>query len=249
MRSKVNKSIKKLLAALFWLAVWALLSIIIRNPLLLPSPAAVFKSLFEMIRTADYWLYTGVSLLRICAGILSAMLLGIILAVLTCRFASLDTLFSPLITLIKSTPVASFVVLVLVWINRDYVPVLISALMVLPVIWANVSAGIKNTDYQLLEIAQVYRLSNSVKLGKIYFPSVLPYFRSACLSALGFGWKSGIAAEVLTVPRRSIGRMIYESKLYWQTTELFAWTMSVIILSLCLEKLVLRLMVGGKERA
>ena len=163
--------------------------------------------------------------------------------------ALLDALLSPVISVIKTTPVASFVILVLIWLRRDYVPVLISALMVFPVVWSNVSAGIKNTDRSFLELARVYDFSFFKTARSIYFPSVLPYFRSACSSALGFGWKAGIAAEVLTVPGVSIGRMIYESKLYLQTTDLFAWTLCVILLSFLLEKLMLRLISGGRKNA
>ena len=165
------------------------------------------------------------------------------------RFALLDALLSPVISVIKTTPVASFVILVLIWLRRDYVPVLISALMVFPVVWSNVSAGIKSTERSFLELARVYDFSFIKTVRSIYFPSVLPYFRSACSSALGFGWKAGIAAEVLTVPGVSIGRMIYESKLYLQTTDLFAWTLCVILLSFLLEKLVLRLISGGGKNA
>ena len=68
--------------------------------------------------------------------------------------------------------------------------------------------------------------------------TVMPFFRSACLSSIGLGWKAGIAAEVLTVPKHSIGRMIADSKLYLLTEELFAATLVVIILSLLLQKMI-----------
>ena len=244
-----SKPFKTLLAALFWLALWQLLSAAVGSALLLPAPFAVVRRLFELMGTALFWRTVLLSLLRISAGIASAIVLGVITAVLTSRFALLDTLLSPVISVIKTTPVASFVILVLIWLRRDYVPVLISALMVFPVVWSNVSAGIKNTDRSFLELARVYDFSFIKTAWSIYFPSVLPYFRSACSSALGFGWKAGIAAEVLTVPGVSIGRMIYESKLYLQTTDLFAWTLCVILLSFLLEKLVLRLISGGGKNA
>ena len=244
-----SKPVRTLLAALFWLALWQLLSAAVGSALLLPAPLSVVRRLFELMGTAQFWRTVLLSLLRISAGIVSALVLGVITAVLTCRFALLDALLSPVISVIKTTPVASFVILVLIWLRRDYVPVLISALMVFPVVWSNVSAGIKNTDRSFLELARVYDFSFFKTARSIYFPSVLPYFRSACSSALGFGWKAGIAAEVLTVPGVSIGRMIYESKLYLQTTDLFAWTLCVILLSFLLEKLMLRLISGGRKNA
>ena len=244
-----SKPVKMLLAVLFWLALWQLLSAAVGSALLLPAPLAVVQRLFELMGTAEFWYTVLLSLLRISAGIVSALVLGVITAVLTSRFALLDALLSPVISVIKTTPVASFVILVLIWLRRDYVPVLISALMVFPVVWSNISAGIKNTERSFLELARVYDFSFIKIVRSIYFPSVLPYFRSACSSALGFGWKAGIAAEVLTVPGVSIGRMIYESKLYLQTTDLFAWTLCVILLSFLLEKLVLRLISGGGKNA
>ena len=143
-------------------------------------------------------------------------------------------------TVVKSTPVASFVVLALVWIARDWLPVFISLLMVLPVVWSNVCTGIRSADPALLELAQVYGWPRGRILRRIYLPGVRPHFLSALRSGIGFGWKSAIAAEVLTVPHSAIGRMIYESKLYLQTTDLFAWTLAVILLSVGLEWLVLR---------
>ena len=171
-------------------------------------------------------------------------MLGVGLAVLTTAFSPADLLIAPVMTAVQATPVASFAILVLIWLDRDSVPVLICGMMVLPVVWSNVCTGIRETDERLLELAKVYRLPKLRVLKRIYVPSVLPYFRAACGSALGLGWKAGIAAEVLTVPKHSIGRMISESKLYLLTEELFAWTLTVVVLSLLLQKLILRLLKG-----
>ena len=238
--SNAKRFLRPLLALVFWLAVWQGFAVILAKPLLLPSPIEVLTRLFELAVTKDFWYYTFVSLWRIILGVGIAIILGLLLAVLCCRSSLVDTLVAPLLITIKSTPVASFVILVLIWVKRDYVPVLIAGLMVLPIIWANVCAGIRSTDKQLLEMAKVYKLSRSRVLKRIYIPSVMPHFHSACRTALGFGWKSGVAAEVLTVPTHSIGRLIYESKLYLLTTDLFAWTMVVVLLSLLLEKVFLK---------
>ena len=111
--------------------------------------------------------------------------------------------------------------------------------------------GLAGIDPQLLELAQVYGLPRARLRRRIVLPSVLPSFRAALSSALGLGWKAGIAAEVLTVPRKSIGRMIFESKQYLETTELFAWTVTVILLSLVIERLLLRMVsrIGRRREA
>lgn len=244
-----KRTVKNLLATLFWVAAWHILAVRFGNPLLLPTPIQVLRRLWELMLTADFWRITTVSIGRILLGAASALALGVALAVLTTRSSLLDALTAPVMTAIQATPVASFAILVLIWLDRDYVPALICAMMVLPVVWGNVCEGIRSTDAQMLELAKVYRLPRLRILRRIYVPSVLPYFRAACSSALGLGWKAGIAAEVLTVPKASIGRMISESKLYLLTEDLFAWTLAVVILSLLLQKLMLRLLRGRDSHA
>jgi len=107
------------------------------------------------------------------------------------------------------------------------------------VVWANVCAGIRSTDPILLRTAKVFRFSPWRTLRRVYVPSVMPHFLSACRTSLGLAWKSGIAAEVLTVPAISIGKMLYESKLYLETTDLFAWTAVVVVCSLVIEKVLM----------
>ncbi len=244
-----RKEIKILLATLFWVAAWHILALRMDNSLLLPTPLQVMARLGELMQTAPFWRITAVSIGRILLGVAAAMALGIGLAVLTTASALLDALVEPMMTAVKAAPVASFAILVLIWLDRDYVPVLICGMMVLPVVWSNVCAGIRGVNPQLLELAKVYRLPKLRVLGRIYVPSVLPYFRAACSSALGLGWKAGIAAEVLTVPRDSMGRMISDAKLYLMTEDLFAWTLTVVVLSLILQSVMLRLLKGREKDA
>ena len=234
---------------LFWLTLWFLAAQVVGRELLLPSPWMVFRRLLSLAADPSFWFTVACTLLRVLTGILSATVLGILLAALTEKSALFKALLSPLMTLVKSTPVASFIILALIWLGRSILPAFISALMVLPVVWTNVSAGIASRDPQLLELAEVYRFSRGRVFRHITVPSVLPYFRSALSSALGLGWKAGIAAEVLTVPQHSIGKMIFESKLYLETTSLFAWTLAVILLSLVIERILLKLVgrIGRKD--
>lgn len=221
----------------FWLAVWAALALLVHRELLLPAPWTVVRRLCALAATGAFWRITAVSIGRVLLGVAGAVVLGVALAAACTISKTADALLRPLMTVVKSTPVASFVVLALIWIARDWLPVFIALLMVLPVVWSNVCTGIRSADPALLELARVYSWPRGRVLRRIYVPSVRPHFLAALRSGLGFGWKAGIAAEVLTVPHSAIGRMIYESKLYLQTTDLFAWTLAVILLSVGLERL------------
>ena len=114
--------------------------------------------------------------------------------------------------------------------------------MVLPIVWSNLSRGIREIDPQLREMAYVYRFPLWKKLYAVYFPQVLPYFMAALQTSIGFSWKSGIAAEVIALPKHSVGNMLYQAKIYLETPELFAWTAVVILLSVLLEKFLIMLL-------
>ena len=249
MKGNVNRIVKCSLAALFWVAVWYVLAVSLDRPLLLPTPLQVLRRCRELMGTVSFWQITAVSIGRILLGTALALVLGVVLAVLTAVSPLADALLAPVMTAVRATPVASFAILVLIWLDRDFVPVLICGMMVLPVVHGNVCAGIRSVDRQLLEMAKVYRLPRRRRLLRIYLPAVLPYFRAACSSALGLGWKAGIAAEVLTVPKASIGRMISDSKLYLLTEDLFAWTLVVVLLSLLLQWGILHLIKGRENHA
>ena len=103
-------------------------------------------------------------------------------------------------------------------------------------------AGIRNTDHDLLEAADVYRIRTIKRIRYIYVPSVLPYFSAAVKAALGLAWKSGIAAEVIALPDGSIGERVYEAKIYLSTPDLFAWTVVIIALAFLFERLFLFLL-------
>lgn len=227
---------------IFWILIWQALSLMIGQEILLASPVSVTQKIVENLPNPLFWKAISFSLSRIITGFILGTGAGILLAIGSHKSKYLREVIRPLVSVIKSTPVASFIILMLIWIPSKNLSIVISMLMVLPVIYSSVLAGIENTDPKLLEMAQVFAMAKTKKLRFIYTPEVFPYFRSACSVALGLAWKSGIAAEVIGIPKGSIGEGLYEAKIYLATDELFAWTIVTIGLSVFLEKAVLRLL-------
>lgn len=231
----VPRAVRVLLVAVFWIGVWAFAAWRVGLPLLLPSPALVVETLGGMLGTGKFYLTVGRSLLNVTVGIVAAVLTGTLLAWVCHHVRFLRELFFPLMTVVKATPVASFIVLALIWVGAVRVPALITVLIVLPVVWTNVDEGLSKIDPQLSEVATVYRMSYGKRLRLLVFPSVRPYFLAACRTSLGFAWKAGIAAEIIARPRMSIGTAINDARQYLLTEEMFAWTLVVILLSLVIE--------------
>ena len=239
---KVLKKILKILAVCAcWLTVWVIVYFIVGKDIIVPSPLNVFLRLIELAGTGAFWGNVGGSVLRILIGYAAGLVLGIAVGIATALVKVLDAFLSPAAKVIRATPVASFIILLFVFVAKNNIPAVTAFLMVLPVVWANVHEGIKNTDRKLLEMAQVFELKRSVVLRKIHVPQVMPFFMAAARTGLGLAWKAGIAAEVLVNPKYGIGAALYDSKVYLETADLFAWTVVVIIISMILEKVLVGL--------
>lgn len=226
---------RALLVAAFWLGVWALVAHQFGKPLLLPPPLSVLKTLWELLGTKEFYIITGISIGNILLGTLSAILCACVLVIVTSKIRFVRELIHPVMAVVKATPVASFIILMLLFLGPVKVPALITFLIVLPIIWTNLDQGIENIDTQLQEVAKMYRFSLSKRLRVLVFPSIKPYFLSACKTAIGLAWKAGVAAEIIAMPPNTIGTMIGEAKLYIMSAEMFAWTLTVVLLSLAIE--------------
>lgn len=226
--------------ALFWLGVWAVCSHLIGQELLLPTPWLVAASLWRLMGQGDFWIAVGMSLLRVLGGFAAAVVVGVLLAVLTTRFSLVHTVLAPILHIVRAAPVASFIILAYVWLRAGLLPAFIAFLMVVPLVWENVRQGILHTDTKLLEMARVFRLGRMQRLRYVRLPAVRPYLEAALTTGFGFAWKSGIAAEIICWPDRSIGQNMHNAKAYLETPEVIAWTVVVVVLSVVLEWLLKR---------
>ena len=241
-----KKTSLRLWAVAFWLVVWQLAAMALRaayphGELLLASPVNVLLRLGQLAVTAAFWRTVAWSAIRIFGGFLISTVLAVVLAALAAWKTWFRELMAPLAAAIKAVPVASFIILALVWLNSRSLSLFISALMVFPPVYLNVLEGICRTDRQLLEMARVFRVPFGRRLRGIYLPQVMSYFRTAVSLGLGLCWKAGAAAEVIGLPGGSVGERLYSAKVYFQTPDLFAWTVTIVAVSVIFERLFLAL--------
>ena len=179
------------------------------------------------------------SFCRIAGGFGAALVLGTALAFAAGRWPAVDVLLRPYVLVIKSVPVASFIILALIWMRTSALPLFISFLMVFPILYTNVLAGIRSADRELLEMARVFRVPWLRQARCILLPAAEPFLLAGSAAALGMSWKAGVAAEVIGVVGGSIGEKLYEAKIYLQTGDLLAWTAVIVALSALFERAVL----------
>lgn len=232
--SKINKA--HIFSIMFWLTIWQISSMILGQEILLVSPFSAIKRLLELSMEFAFWKSILFSFTKITTGFILAFIIGIIIAIISANNKNFKILIEPLILTIQSIPVASFIILCLIWISSKNLSIFISFLMVLPIVYRNILDGINNIPRELNDMAKVFKVNKINKIRYIYMSEVAPYLRAACSISLGLCWKSGIAAEVIGMPANSIGENLYQAKIYLNTPDVFAWTIVIIIISICFQK-------------
>lgn len=239
---KAKKPQRNILIAAVWLALWCVLDRVISNEILFVGPAAACRALIRLLGTREFYISIASTLARIAAGFCSGACAGIALAVLSYRFRGIGELLEPFFMILKSTPVVSFVILLLIWAGNANLSLLVCFFVVIPILYLNTRSGLEAVDAKMLELAYVFNIPLPAQIRYIYIPALRPNLSGALSLSLGMSWKSGVAAEVIGQPLHTIGNALYRSKIFFETADVFAWTIVIIIMSWIYERGVMMLL-------
>lgn len=232
-----NRRYCTLLAICFWLIVWFILSLVVGEEMLLPSPFETLSSLAKNIKSVEFWLSLLTTFRNIVLSLLLSLVFSFLFAFLANNYYFVEVLLSPIVKTVRCVPVASIIILILLWVKSKNLSLVISFLVTFPLLYTSILSGLKNTSSELLEMALNYNVGLKKKIRYIYLPGLFPFFKNGISNAIGLAWKSIVAAEVIALPKNTLGSMLYESKVYLLSSDLFALTLTIIILSICFEKL------------
>ena len=233
---------------MFWLLTWQIVSMQIGQEILMVSPVVAGKRLIQLLPEIHFWSTVLHSTERIMGGFLLGALTGTVMAVLAFRHRKVEELCYPMVCVMKSTPVASVIILLLMWMSSGNLSVSIVFLMTFPIFYTNVLEGLQQMDPKLTELAEVFELPKWVRVRWLAIPQLLPYMRAGCALGIGLAWKAGTAAEVIGISGGTIGEKLYQAKIYLETADLLAWTTMILVLSYLFEKLFLGILDMAGER-
>lgn len=243
-----DKRFGRAIAVIFALFVWQIAAMAVDQSILLVSPVSVAVRMTSIWRVEGFFSSIWYSFYHIAGGFFLALITGVVLAALSGRFPWVETALWPFMITVKTVPVASFVVICLIWLSAQKLSVFISFLIVLPVVYGNMLEGIKSEDKRMLEVGQVFSMPAIKCLMYIHMPQLKPFILSACQTSLGMAWKAGVAAEIIGTPDGSIGKQLYYAKIYLDTDDLLCWTVIIVIVSVLFEKLFMLLLRRGYSR-
>ena len=231
----IKKLFKGTAILAFWLLIWQAAAMIINDNFLIPTPLETLKALFVLGQTGQFYLAVLKSLSRIIIGYALGVTVGFLGGVIANKSPLFNDVTSPAIQVIKAVPVASFIILAFFWFKSDELPIFIAFLMVLPMVWSGTQTALSGIDQKFIELARVYKLSPFKTFFKIKMPFITKTLLTTCLTALGFAWKSGIAAEIICRPQTALGTLLNDHKNYFDMPSVFALTVVVAALSIILE--------------
>ena len=235
---KAKKYIRTTLIVLIWLVIWQVLALAVNNSILLSGPVETVEALITLGATPSFYLSVGITTGKILLGFLLGGLLGSVLALLSYRINIVKEFLSPFVSVIKSIPVVSFIIIALIWAGSSNVTIIVSAVISFPIFYKNLLEGLLVTDPKMLELAKVYQMKTSKKIRYIYLPSLTPHIKSAISLAIGMAFRGGITAEVVGQPLKSIGNGLYRAKINLATSEMLAWTLVAVLSAFIIEKLI-----------
>lgn len=237
MKKKIfHNNINRILAVAVWLIVWQAASVLTGLDIILASPVSVLSSLVNLLGMSSTYRTLVSSMINITFGFICAVVLGSVCAVVAYRCIIFKEMLAPPVLLMKSLPMASFIILLIIWFGSGRVSIFTSFIVTFPIVYSAVLSGIDRRDMQLVEMADVNGVGIIRRICWIDIPQILPIARPDFIVAAGMCMKAGVSAEVIGLARNSIGEQLYYSKLYIDTAGLFAWSIMVVLLSVLLEK-------------
>ena len=235
---KTKRYIRIAVIVLIWLAVWQILAVVINNSILLSGPVETVTALISLCSEPSFFLSVGTTIGKVLLGFLTGLILGSVLAVLSYRFGLIKDFLSPFVSVIKSIPIVSFIIIALIWAGSSNVTLIVSSVISFPIFYKNILEGLSVTDKKMLDMAKVFQMKASKKIRYIYLPSLSSHIRSAVSLAIGMAFRGGITAEVVGQPLRSIGNGLYRAKINLATSEMLAWTLVAVLASFVIERLI-----------
>ena len=209
----------------------------IKNGLILPAPEKILVDFLKLIGSASFYYALGSTLLRGFAGFVIAFILAAIIGIPGGIFKPVNDFFTPIIVLLRSTPVISIILLALIWFGSDNVPVFIAILTMFPLICKGFINGIQNTEKELVDMARIYRVNQRRILRSVYIPSLMPFLFNGMSNALGFGWRAVIIGEVLSQPRWGLGTEMQIAQTYLLVSKLLCWSIVAVVIAFIFEGL------------
>lgn len=232
-----KKIIIYLISIIFIILGLYLIFFIIDNDIIFPSPYNILIALINLLKEQKTYIILGYSFLRLIISLLLSFLIGGTLGILAGKFNSFRIFIKPFMTILRSVPLASIIVIIIVILDFNKSPYVITLIMLIPIIYEAFLNGILNLDKDLMDVWKLESNMNEKVLINIIFPLAKPFITTAFIQSVGLGIKVLIMAEFICNTNNSIGKALVNSANYLEYDNVFAWTILAILFVIIIENI------------
>ena len=225
------------LSIIILLVIWYIYSGQINNEFILPGPSKVFRRLFLLLSQLETYSIIFMTFFRLLIAFILSTILGIVFGLLSGNYQPIDEFLKPIISSLRTLPIASIIIIIMILIGRDKSLYVITFLMIFPIVYEATKAGVLNISQPLKDNIALESHPKLVLLFKIQLPLSFPYIRTSLFQSIGLGFKVIVMAEFITQSSSGIGRELYNGSISIQYENVFAWTLLLIIIVMIFEKI------------
>lgn len=233
----MKNNLLRILSLLTLLIFWQIMARVVNAPLILPKPEHVIVKMFELLGQKPFWISFLYTFLRCICAFFMTLIVGTFLGIICGIYKDFYVFLEVPLSVIRSTPVVSFVLIAIFWFSSNVIPVFISVVMTLPIMITSIFTGFEQVDKKLLKMAKVFKFSRLQVLTKIQLPAIKTHFMGGVISVFGLSWKVVAAGEVLSLPRNGVGTILQRSQVHLESAEVIAITIFYVAVSFVLGKL------------
>lgn len=233
--STIKRTSFYILGILFIILVWVFASIIVNNDIIIPSFKSVSESLLNLLKEGSTYLSILNTIIKLVVVLIVSVVLAFILAMISYRFEWFSSFVTPVITLLRTIPVATISIILLLMIGNKRAPYFICSLVVLPILYESFLASLKGISKGIIEETKMLSNVTPYIIYKVYLPIIGPYLISSIIASLGLGLKVMVMAEFISQTPKTIGYSLNEEKMFLEIDNVFAWTIILILFMLIVE--------------
>ncbi|MCK6550294.1 ABC transporter permease [Myxococcota bacterium] len=194
------------------LVIWWLLAAYVFEPIVFPSPLAVFEGFQELVASGEIFVDIATSLFRVGSGFLLAAGLGIPTGIVLGHSLFAREAFLPLINFLRNLSPLSWIPFAILWFGIGHVPSIFLIFMAtfFPITLAAMAA-VSSVPQVYFRVASEYGFSGVERLNKVTLPAIMPSLITGLRVAAGVSWVVVVAAEMLA-GRSGLGFLIWDAR-------------------------------------
>ncbi|MFA6842973.1 MAG: ABC transporter permease subunit [Bacilli bacterium] len=215
--------------------IWEALHLIYNNSIIVPGIGQTFKALGVLLITAQTYYVLLCTLGRLILVLAICFILAFLLAIFAYKSVLFKKFIEPSMSLLKTLPIASIIIILIIITGHENAPYYVTAFMILPILYEGIYGGLLSISADITDEIKMQSKINFLVVKDIYFPLSAPFIITALLQSVGLGLKVMVMAEFIAQPKCSIGRELLEVKNNLDYDQVFAWTIILVIIVLCVD--------------